>query len=260
NLGEDETTVSAFVRKMGSKMTYRVTVDDEKGTMGKKWLEAAGQNGIPCAFVVNKSGRIAYIGHPMSLEESLLVKLLSEPSTKPAAAVAAPVATAPSEKAEELAARAGTLLRAGKTDEAEKTIAKLHEELGDKFRYIGGLLELDLMLARGETADAPELAKILAEDFAEQAAIGVAAAARLSYAGSPDETMLATAEKLAGPAAQSEGPARCGALSVLARVSFLRGEKDKAVGFQKQAVDCASPAEAAAAKDALSAYQEDKLP
>lgn len=71
NLGEDQKTVSGFVKTMGSKMTYRVTVDDAAGTMAKKWLEAAGQNGIPCAFVVTK-GKVAWIGHPVGIDQKLL--------------------------------------------------------------------------------------------------------------------------------------------------------------------------------------------
>ncbi len=31
-------------------------------------MKASGQNGIPCSFVVDKQGRIAYIGHPLFLD------------------------------------------------------------------------------------------------------------------------------------------------------------------------------------------------
>ena len=39
--------------------------------MAKSWMEAAGQNGIPTAFIVNKEGKIAWIGHPMEMEKPL---------------------------------------------------------------------------------------------------------------------------------------------------------------------------------------------
>jgi hypothetical protein len=32
--------------------------------MDKAWLRAAGRNGIPCAFVVDRDGMVAWIGHP----------------------------------------------------------------------------------------------------------------------------------------------------------------------------------------------------
>ena len=52
---------------MGPKMDYAVAVDTDpkNGAMAVNWMTAAGQDGIPTAFVVGKDGRIAYIGHPM---------------------------------------------------------------------------------------------------------------------------------------------------------------------------------------------------
>jgi thiol-disulfide isomerase/thioredoxin len=60
----------AFVQGQGDRMDYRVAQDDladgpDKGKMATAWLKAAGRNGIPCAFVVDGKGRIAWIGHPM---------------------------------------------------------------------------------------------------------------------------------------------------------------------------------------------------
>src|SRR5437764_7529733 len=59
---QDEGLVAPFVKKMGSKMTYRVALDDkegsEKGKMAETWMTAAGQTGIPTAFVVDTKGMI----------------------------------------------------------------------------------------------------------------------------------------------------------------------------------------------------------
>jgi thiol-disulfide isomerase/thioredoxin len=66
-----EKTVAKFIQSMGDKMDYNVALDTNDGFMSKQWMEAAGQNGIPTAFVVNQ-GKIVWIGHPMSgLEETL---------------------------------------------------------------------------------------------------------------------------------------------------------------------------------------------
>src|SRR5438128_6390360 len=76
----DESKVQPFVKKMDDKMTYRVALDDkegnEKGKMAATWMEAAGQNGIPSAFLVDTKGIIAWIGHPMSLKEQLIEEVL----------------------------------------------------------------------------------------------------------------------------------------------------------------------------------------
>jgi tetratricopeptide (TPR) repeat protein len=76
NVWEDDLSkVKPFVEKMGDKMDYRVAIDENgesgKGTMAKTWLAAAGQNGIPCSFIINKSGQIAWIGHPMMMDKPL---------------------------------------------------------------------------------------------------------------------------------------------------------------------------------------------
>ena len=75
---QDQKLVKPFVNKMGDKMSYRVAMDAVPGkgkamdgAMAKNWMKAAGQNGIPTAFIVNKEDKIAWIGHPASLDEPL---------------------------------------------------------------------------------------------------------------------------------------------------------------------------------------------
>src|SRR6267378_2393660 len=79
---QNEALVVPFVKKMGDKMTYRVALDDkksdEKGAMATTWMGAARQNGIPTAFVVDTHGKIAWIGHPMGMEEKVLDDVLAD--------------------------------------------------------------------------------------------------------------------------------------------------------------------------------------
>lgn len=56
--------ISKWVKANTSKMRYNVALDDSKSTMASTWMGAAKQTGIPCAFVVNQQGQIAWIGHP----------------------------------------------------------------------------------------------------------------------------------------------------------------------------------------------------
>ncbi len=62
--------IKQFVDDMGDKMNYNVAYSGNKDGMAETWMQAAGQNGIPTAFVV-KGGKIAWIGHPMELEKPL---------------------------------------------------------------------------------------------------------------------------------------------------------------------------------------------
>jgi hypothetical protein len=45
--------------------------DGNAGKMAKSWMQAAGQEGIPAAFLIESSGRIAWIGHPTGLDAPL---------------------------------------------------------------------------------------------------------------------------------------------------------------------------------------------
>jgi thiol-disulfide isomerase/thioredoxin len=77
----DETLVPPFIKQMGPKMSYRVALDDKssdkKGAMAKTWMEAGGRTGIPSAFLVDTQGKIAWIGHPMSLKEQTIETVLA---------------------------------------------------------------------------------------------------------------------------------------------------------------------------------------
>ncbi len=63
--------VKKFVKKQGDKLDYTIAFEEESKTYDA-FMKAAGQNGIPTAFIVDKSGRVAWIGHPQSgLEDAL---------------------------------------------------------------------------------------------------------------------------------------------------------------------------------------------
>ncbi len=74
-LEEDPYEVPQFVKGMGDKMTYAVASDrvsaKDEGRMAKAWMDAAGQDGIPTAFVVDALGKVAWIGHPMTIDKAL---------------------------------------------------------------------------------------------------------------------------------------------------------------------------------------------
>lgn len=72
--------ISNLMKELGDKMTFPVLVDDPStgpgatakppsGRIATQWLKAAGQNGIPCAFVIARDSRIAWIGHPLAADE-----------------------------------------------------------------------------------------------------------------------------------------------------------------------------------------------
>lgn len=63
--------VEAMVGKNGDeKMGYSVAWDKNRET-SRAYMEGARQGGIPCAFVVDKDGTLAWVGHPAEMDEPL---------------------------------------------------------------------------------------------------------------------------------------------------------------------------------------------
>jgi len=72
---EDPATIEEFLDKERDGTTYRELTaayrlaTDPDGSASNDYMRAAGQNGIPCAFLVGKTGEIEWIGHPMRMDE-----------------------------------------------------------------------------------------------------------------------------------------------------------------------------------------------
>jgi thiol-disulfide isomerase/thioredoxin len=66
---EDEATVKKFQEKI--PMTYNVAIN-----ASQQLLQQFGVEGIPTAFLVDKSGKVVWTGHPMELTESMIQKVL----------------------------------------------------------------------------------------------------------------------------------------------------------------------------------------
>ena len=67
---EKEETVTPFVKNMGSKMEYRVAIDENRKTAAG-YMQAYGINGIPHSFVV-RDKKVIWQGHPMAgLDQAL---------------------------------------------------------------------------------------------------------------------------------------------------------------------------------------------
>ena len=68
--GNTAEKVTKFVEKRGDKLGYTIAYADDRETYDA-YMKAAGQGGIPCSFVIGKDGKIAFIGHPLFLDEVL---------------------------------------------------------------------------------------------------------------------------------------------------------------------------------------------
>lgn len=69
--------VNNFVHRKGDKMDYAVAFD-KSGDVYRSYMDASGEGGIPTAFVINKAGLIAWIGHPEDGLDDVLSELVGD--------------------------------------------------------------------------------------------------------------------------------------------------------------------------------------
>lgn len=97
---------------------YCLTTDPDRSA-SKDYMEAAGQNGIPCAFIVGKDQKIEWIGHPMSMDKAL-TEVVADKWDRDVFAKE----FAESQKMDLLMAKIMRSARGGKTEEALELIDK----------------------------------------------------------------------------------------------------------------------------------------
>lgn len=155
---EDQGLVKPFVKEMGDKMAYRVAIDlvpeggdGNDGKMAGDWMKAAGEGGIPSAFIVNGEGKVAWIGHPMSMDRPLeqVVKGTYDlegaiKERKEAGKIEAAMA--------KLQQSLGNALREGDTRKAIRTLDDAFHENPGLERALG-LFKFTLLMKSGEADD-----------------------------------------------------------------------------------------------------------
>lgn len=123
---EDSAKVRPFVEQMGDKMGYTVATDDNRKT-SDGYMKAYGQKGIPCAFIVDREGRVAWVGHPMGDLEKQLEKLATAPVAESPADKKRAEAQRRLQEFTELAAQGGD---STKLDAMAAQLATLDKEIG----------------------------------------------------------------------------------------------------------------------------------
>jgi hypothetical protein len=226
--------VRTFVQSQGAKMSYRVALGG-KGFV-KDWLEAAGVNGIPHAFVV-KDGKLAWQGHPAQLSEEMLGDIIT--GTFVAKAEKAAPAADPEQARNEakLQALAEAMMRrdwaaAEKALPAAAAVLPV-EERQDLLDSVGA----QIALAKGDPSKLYlQLAKLAEEEADDAEAQNELAWDLVTNPLFLKKPNLALAEKCAVRAVKLSKGKEGDKLDTLARVRWLQGDKKEAVKLQEQAV------------------------
>jgi hypothetical protein len=256
--------VVPFVKKMGDKMTYRVALDDmegsERGKMAENWMAAAGQNGIPAAFLVDKNGKIAWIGHPMTLKEAVIDQVLagSYDLTKAATEYAA------RQKAEaemtELQRKVQASIKEENWEAAERTFDQMEKLLPETERTGVQFSRFRMNLARKDYPAAYKLARQLSDAEKDNAMLQNALAWTILSDRKIEKRDLDLAETMANRANDATKGKDASILDTLARAKFMKGQKESAISLQKQAVDLADGQLKKQLAETLASYEEGKLP
>jgi thiol-disulfide isomerase/thioredoxin len=232
----DQQDVAPFVEKMGDKMGYRVAMDNlpsggsgQDGAMAKAWMAAAAQPGIPTAFVVNKEGRIAWIGHPMALEAPLAKIVAGKWDIEAVAKVAAAEQDVTQAlKAKDSKAAVAAIERVVALDptlEAKYWKTKFKLLLGDK--SYADAYAYGAKLADGTLKDSPDALNELAWTIVDPKSTNLE---------QRDLKLAMKAAFRANELTQGKNPA---ILDTLAKVHFDSGDTAKAIEVQQKAVDLA---------------------
>jgi thiol-disulfide isomerase/thioredoxin len=259
---DSEDGVAPFVKTMGDKMTYRVALDDKtqitKGAMAINWMEAAGQNGIPTAFIVDKHGNIAWIGHPMSLTEKVLGEILAGTFDSAGFAKEFEKSQQQALKRNELNQKLRTAMKDKDWDAADAAVAEMEKSVPEGSRFQYGPTHLQILLGRKDYDGAYKLAESLGEK--DMPGIQNAVAWLLVTTKGVDQHGLDVAEKIALSANKATKNEQSQLLDTLARAQFMTGKTKEAVATEQKAVDLAPDEMKDYLKKFLASYQQGKLP
>jgi len=247
-----EEKVSEFVKKRGPKLKYTFAFEDGRDTYDS-YMKAAKQGGIPCSYVVDKAGKIAYIGHPMYLDV-VLPKVVTGKWDKESL-----------QEVKEIEKEVNGLFRMPQDAEPEEKLAKFtafdkKHPLLSKIPYFTGT-KLSLMVE----AKKPEEAKKAAEKILEGAikgddtrAMQTVSASMRSPGAKDNKDLMALSLKAAEALLKSAGDKDMLALYNMAETQFAKGDKEKAKEYGKKAVEAAdNPGNKKFLEDRLKAYEDD---
>ncbi|MFA6043848.1 MAG: redoxin domain-containing protein [Phycisphaerales bacterium] len=233
--------VDEFANKgpLSSKMTYNVAYDGDQGEMANTWMRASHSNGIPTAFVVDKTQHIVWIGHPLDKEfEGVVEKVVGGTYDTKAAADKATKAAEAEAKAKKIIPDLRAALQAEDGDKAMKSADELMAL--DNEQYAGaGVAVFNMMLNSGKDpapayAYGSKLAEGPLKDNAE--ALNALAWTIVDPEHPVTNPKVDVAVKIADRAVEVTKGQDAAILDTQARAYFVKGDTAKAITIQEKVV------------------------
>ena len=237
--GKDEAAklskVREFVEDKGDVMGYRVVYAGDPAKMSEPWMRAAGQSGIPCAFIVDGESKVAWIGHPGEMDGPL-EQVLAGRWDLDAARKAFDA-----EQAGMLAMREISMaMRAARASgDYAPVVARIKSELE---RAPSDRLKLQLVNVLAGPAAQPAEAWRYGEEVYESGRADASLMNALAWMivdpeGDVQEPNLDLALRAAEAAAAASDHSDGAILDTLARVHFRKGDVARAIELQRKAIE-----------------------
>lgn len=224
--------VESMASDKGDGMGYTVAWDTGRKT-SEAWMKAAGQNGIPCSFLVDQTGTIAYIGHPMWLDEPLEMVVAGTWDIK--------------KDTERLKARQRRLNKVYSLVNSDKAAAlKAVEEAEAEDPAVAPRIadiKYGLLLETGNEEKGYALGRELYEKAVKEhdaETLNVLAWTIVNPTGNVAKKDLDFALKAALAADEATGSRNAAIIDTLAWVYFSRGDANKAVELETKAIEVAT--------------------
>jgi thiol-disulfide isomerase/thioredoxin len=234
--GNTEDKVTAFVKKRGPKLNYTFAFADNQDTY-EAWMTASGQGGIPCSFVVDKAGKIAYIGHPMYLDVVLPRVVAGKwdiaKSKEEVAGIEKEVNDIFKALNDRTAEAKAKLKKVQDFETKHPALSKIPYFLGPK---------LNLMMQSGQEKEARKMAEAVMKGAAKHGdgrALWAVSEIMRSGKAKENKELMALSLKAAQAMLEVEGEKDALALYNLAETYFEMGDTAKARDYGKKAVEAA---------------------
>ena len=207
-------------------MRYTVAIDSD-GVTSSAFMEAAGESGIPTAFVVGLDGKIEWIGHPMAIDEPL--------EQIAAGTWDREILIAQRKEEQHLTNIKQQLTESFRKQDWEQALQLIEEHSEDI--PDAAILKLSILIKAERTSQAvPLLEKITQQYDGDAEALYALSWSIASYENSP-EPLLRGALNAAERANVLTGYSNGGILDALARVHQRLGDLEEAIAWQTRAVE-----------------------
>jgi hypothetical protein len=220
---------------------------------------AAGQRGIPTAFLVDKQGVIAWIGHPMELKEKTIDDVLA--GTYDVHKAAAVYEKAQKDQAQIQTAWVGIskAMQQKKWDKAQAKLDEAEKLVTEDQRENLAMPKLAILFGKQDYPAAYALAAKISETHADNPMVQNQLAWQIATDPDIKERNLKLAETFANRANEGSQGKDAGILDTVARIKFMQGQKQEAIALQEKAVNLAEGNSKTELEKTLESYKRGEL-